>query len=132
MSTKNIGAEAEGKHAVSRLLPKKISLALLQEIFELGLICFTCYGLLKWLPRGYFLDGNIRLQAILNLFQHGTITKIDYSYIGPVFSFPLFLIDKFNNSYRWWLERYNVVLCITVFIVGYVLLRKKMNANILR
>ena len=132
MSTKDIEIEAEEKQSVSRFLPEEKPLTLLREIFELGLICIVFYGLLNWLPRGYFFDGNVRLQAILNLFQHGTITKMDYSYIGPIFSFPLFLIDKFDNIYRWWLERYNVVLCIVVFLIEYALLRKRMNANILR
>lgn len=120
------------KQPARRLLPEQISLQFLREIFELGLISFGFYGLLYWLPRGYFLDGNIRLYAMLDLFQHGVITKMNYSYLGPAFSYPLWWIDQLKNDHRWWIERYNVFLCIAVFLITYLLLRKRMNANVLR
>ncbi len=68
MITENLEAQSQKKQPVRRLT-ELISLQLLREIFELGLIGFGFYGLLYWLPRGYFLDGNIRLHAIMDLFQ---------------------------------------------------------------
>ena len=128
----SIKAEGPETPPARRFLPEPLSPQLLAEIFELVLISWGFYGLIYWLPRGYFFDGLVRLHAIINLFQSGTITRMNYSYIGPFFSYPLWLLDLWNNDHRWWIERYNVFVCIAVFLFTYILLRKRMNASILR
>lgn len=37
-------------------------------------------------------DGLVRYDAVINFFRTGEITPMAYSYIGPLFSFPLYLV----------------------------------------
>jgi hypothetical protein len=104
----------------------------LVEYIELGLIGLGFLALFVCLPRRYFADGNVRFRAILALVQHGTVSNTSYSLVGPFFSIPLFVLDHFAGDGNKLQQRYNVFLCAAIFLITYLLLRKRMDTSILR
>jgi hypothetical protein len=112
----------------SHLLPAK----LLYEIVELCLIGTGIAAMLLLLPRRFFLDGNVRLRAVINLLQNGTVSHMSYSFVGPTFSTPLWVSDRLTGSRSLWQGRYNIFLLAAVLIIVYIVLRKRMDAGLLR
>lgn len=110
---------------------RRLSSRLLLEIFELCLIGMGIYAMASWLPRRFFLDGNVRLRAVTDLVQHGEVSHMSYSMVGPMFSIPLWFIDQANRS-SWWQGRYNIFLLAAVLLITYVVLRKRTDAALLR
>lgn len=105
----------------------------LLEVVELCLIAIGAYVAIFWLPTRGFYDGGVRESAINDLMLYGKLSTMNYSMIGPVFSVPLWLIDHFfNPSSDWWLAKYNVFLVFILLSGTYFLLRKRMDANVLR
>jgi len=103
------------------------------EIFELCLIVIGAYAAIYWLPVRGFYDGSVRESAIDDLMLYGTISHMEYSMIGPAFSIPLWLIDHFfTPGSDWWLGKFNIFLFFTVLLFTYCLLRKRMDAGVLR
>ena len=109
-----------------------LSRKLLLEIIELCLIGMGIFAMIRWLPRRYFLDGNVRLSAVVNLLQHGQVSHMSYSIVGPIFSTPLWVIDRLSGSPPQWQERYNIFLLAAVLLIAYVVLRNRMDASLLR
>src|ERR1700736_2361329 len=81
---------------------------LLYEIIELCLVSIGIVAMLLLLPRRLFLDGNVRLRAVISLLQHGTVSHMSYSFVGPIFSTPLLVIDRLTGSPSQWQGRYNI------------------------
>src|SRR5437660_9181453 len=105
----------------------------LAEICEWCLLGLGIYAIVYWLPERTFLDGNQRFQAILNLVRYHTLSATPYSLIGPLFSIPLRYMDRFfSPNAPWWQAKYNVFLLIAVMLITYILLRKRMDASVLR
>src|SRR5215469_10920651 len=103
------------------------------EIVELGFIVIAAYIAIYWLPVRGFYDGSVRERAIDDLMLHGTISRMEYSMISPAFSIPLWLIDHFFTSGSdWWLGKFNIFLLFMVLLLTYFLLRKRMDAGVLR
>ena len=86
----------------------------------------------RLLPLRVFSDGDMRLFAIYNLVHHGQISHMAYSIIGPAFSIPLAIIDIFTHKLYWWQKHYNVFLLATGMLLAYVLLRRKIDQQLLR
>ncbi len=106
---------------------------LLLEVFELCLIAVGAYVAIFWLPVRGFYDGGVRSEAIKELMLHGKISDMQYSIIGPAFSIPLWLIDHyFASDSGWWVGKFNIFLLFTILLLTYFLLRKRMDASVLR
>lgn len=89
--------------------------ARLQEVLETVLILVGLLVMFELLPHQVLgIDAQIRFQAILDLINHGTLSHMKYSIVGPGFSVPLVLLGKVYQTPLWWAERYNLV----VFAVG--------------
>ncbi len=104
----------------------------LVPIFETGLIVAGLYAMLEWLPLRVFSDGDVRLFAIYYLVHHHTLSHMAYSIIGPAFSIPLVIVDKFTPTMYWWQKHYNVFLLAAAMLLAYVALRKKIDHSLLR
>lgn len=111
---------------------RPLSRKLLLEIIELCLIAIGIDAMFRWLPLRYFLDGTVRFNAVVNLLQHGQISHMSYSIVGPIFSTPLWAIDRIAGPSLQWQEKYNIFLLGTVMLITYILLRKRMDASLLR
>lgn len=107
----------------------------LLEYFELCLLGAGICAMLIWLPERYFYDGTARFNALLDLVKHGVISPVSYSMVGPLFSLLLWPLDRvfplFREAY-WWQERYNIFLLAAIFALTYIILRKRMDAGLLR
>jgi len=134
MRAENTAIERVESAAVSEKQPvSRWSGPLLLEIFDLCLIAIGAYAAISWLPTRGFYDGGVRASAINDLMLHGKISDMQYSMIGPAFSIPLWLIGHyFNSGSDWWMAKYNVFLVFTVLLLVYFLLRKRMDASVLR
>ena len=102
------------------------------ERIEFALIGLGFLALFVCLPRRYFYDGNVRFRAILDLVQHGIVSNTSYSLVGPFFSVPLLVIDRILGDGDKFQQRYNIFLCLAVFLITYLILRKRMDTRILR
>jgi hypothetical protein len=105
---------------------------LLFEIVELCLIGIGIDAMVRWLPPRYFLDGNVRLRAVINLLQYGNVSHMSYSIVGPLFSTPLWAIDRLTGSASYWQGKYNIFLLAAVFLIVYAVLRNRTDASLLR
>ncbi|HLX41007.1 MAG TPA: hypothetical protein VKR42_10750, partial [Ktedonobacteraceae bacterium] len=97
--------------------------AVLIALVEMLLIAGGFY-MLYLVPRRIFYDGDQRLFAIMNLVQHGTVSRISYSMVGPAFFIPFIFIGKVYQSPYWWSGEYNKILLGVGMICLYCLLRK--------
>jgi hypothetical protein len=109
-----------------------LSKKLLFEAIELCLIGMGIFAMFQWLPQRYFLDGTVRFKAVVSLLQHGQISHMSYSIVGPLFSSPLWVIDRLSGFSLQWQEKYNIFLLAAVMLITYVMLRNRMDAGVLR
>src|SRR5258708_21512547 len=134
MTVNNAAIEERETVATGEAQPaSRWSRQLLLEIFELCLIAIGAYAAIQWLPVRGFLDGTVREIALNDLMLHGKLSNMNYSMIGPLFSAPLWLIDHYvDPSSNWWLGKFNIFFLLTVLLGTYFLLRKRMDAGVLR
>ncbi|MGH2479936.1 MAG: hypothetical protein ACRDHW_09805, partial [Ktedonobacteraceae bacterium] len=121
--------------AVHRDTFEEASFRRLREYFELCLLGAGICAMLIWLPVRYFFDGTARFNALLALIQHGVISPVSYSMVGPLFSLMLWPLDRLFPLFgetNWWQERYNIFLLAAVFALTYVILCRRMDAALLR
>jgi len=86
-------------------------------IFFIGVILEFLF-----LPFQFYGDGQVRQHFIVELMRNRTIEPMKYSLIGPIFSFPLMMLEWVSHS-NFWLIRYNFfLLCFASFFL-YRLLR---------
>ena len=100
-------------------------------IFETCLIIAGLLAMLELLPRRVFSDGDVRFFAIIDLL-HGKMSHMSYSLVGPVFSIPLFIIDKLSPVLWWWPSKYNIFLLGSSFLVAYIVFRNSIDRGLLR
>lgn len=69
-------------------------------------------------PKGLWGDGAYRFQYLQLLVQSKpSLSSFQYSYVGPMFALPLYLLDVlFKTPTHWFTERYNLLL-FTVCVV---------------
>jgi len=87
---------------------------------------------LAWLPAKMGGDGGVRARAIVSLVETGHLTPMKYSYVGPLFSVPLYLIDKLLHFDGRLFHRYNYFLLAAGFFIAYRVLRRKTERANLR
>jgi hypothetical protein len=101
-------------------------------IIETGLILAGVLVLLFMLPHRVTGDGYFRFRAVTQLLTRGGVSSLPYSFVGPIFSIPLWLLGKWYKSPEWWCARYNfIVFAIGLFLIWRIL-RKHLNRSILR
>jgi hypothetical protein len=79
---------------------------------------------LQWFfyPFTLFADAILRYQFMEKLIFAHHVTMMKYSLIGPLFSAPLFVLDKLIGS-QYFVVRYNFILFILTTIILYKLIR---------
>ena len=104
----------------------------IQAIVEITLILVGLLTMWQYLPFIISDDGLLRYQALTDLLQHGKLTNIRYSIIGPIFSAPLWLLGRLNQTPGWWLERYNFILFVAGLLLIYMLLKDRVEHGMIR
>ncbi len=102
--------------------------------FETALIVMGIVAMWYWLPRRIFSDGDMRLFAVIDLINHGKISSMGYSLIGPLFSVPMLLLGKFDTrlSMFWLSGQYNKILLALSMLVIYLVLKDHVDRRLLR
>ncbi len=102
--------------------------------FETALIVIGLGAMWYWLPRRIFSDGDLRLFAVIDLINHGKISSMGYSLIGPLFSVPMLLLGKFDTrlSMFWLSGQYNKILLALTMLVIYLVLKDHVDRRLLR
>ena len=100
-------------------------------ITETSLIIFGLWEMLTKFPLMYFYDGMARFSAMQGLLQ-GKISNVSYSFVGPVFSLPLFLVEGWHLAT--WLDpnKYNIFLFIFFILAVYTMFRNHIDRGVLR
>ena len=99
---------------------------------EAALILAGFVSYLTWLPAKQWGDGGVRARAIASLIETGHLAPMKYSYVGPLFSVPLYLIDKLLRLDGHLFYRYNYFVLAAGFLVAYLVLRQKTERANLR
>jgi hypothetical protein len=84
------------------------------------------------LPHQILGDARLRFDALALLLNHGRLTPIAYSYVGPLFSAPLYYLGKFVVDPEWWCARYNSLVLVAGFVSIYALLKEEQERVVLR
>jgi hypothetical protein len=98
---------------------------------EILLILLGFGFMLKSFPILYFYDGIARLNAMQELL-HGTISPVSYSLVGPLFSLPLWVVQKWHPTWWWDPQKYNVYLLMAFMLATYISFRKRIDRSLLR
>jgi hypothetical protein len=77
-------------------------------------------------------DGAVRYRALNTLLLHGTDTEMKYSFIGPLFSAPLWYLGGIVKSHWWWVGRYNLILFLLGLVAFWLIFRNHLDAGIVR
>lgn len=104
----------------------------LRAVFETGLIVAGLLAICFFLPHHIVGDGILRFQAISLLLEHGKLSDIPYSMVGPAFSIPFWLLGKLYMTPAWWLSRYNLFVFAIGLLVLYFLLRNRIDRGLIR
>ncbi|MCX6791863.1 MAG: hypothetical protein NT149_02395 [Candidatus Gottesmanbacteria bacterium] len=74
---------------------------------------------LQWIlyPFQFFADGDVRFNFISTMVSTGKIISMKYSLIGPLFSYPLALIDQIRGNHYWLLHYNYILLCLAACIL---------------
>src|SRR5215831_16560749 len=83
---------------------------------------------LYWRSPGFWGDGADRGNAIMELIDKGRLTPMRYySYVGPLFSIPFYVLDKWFHSNHRLFFRYNYFVFATGAVVACLTLRKRVD-----
>ena len=104
----------------------------IQAVVEIALILIGLLTMLLCLPFKIQNDGFARLQAISDLLEHGKLSDMRYSIVGPAFSSPLWFLGKLYQTPEWWLARYNFILFVIGLLFIYVLLKDRVERGLIR
>jgi hypothetical protein len=119
ISTREARPEAVEGQAVSR--------ARFELLIVAGLVVF-----LLVLPHQIFGDARIRFDALARLLNRRRLTPISYSYVGPLFSAPLYYLGKHVLDPEWWCARYNTLLLAAGFASVHALFKEEQERVVLR
>ena len=82
----------------------------LQRNVEIALILLGVVLLVTCLPHVIYDDGEIRFQMLSALLERGEVSKYFYSFVGPLFSAPLWYLGRAAGTSEWWCARFNVLV----------------------
>jgi hypothetical protein len=103
-----------------------------RAIIETILIVAGLFSQLLLLPHGMYGDGKIRFLALSALLEHGQLSSMQYSLLGPLFSTPFWLLGKWLWTAEKMCEEYNLFLLAAALLITYLLLRKRLEPRLLR
>jgi hypothetical protein len=83
-----------------------------------------------WVASGY--DGAVRFQALTELLERRPVAPTLYSFVGPLFSAPLYYLGRLAFDSAWWCSFYNTVLLTGGLIAVVWLLRRHTDKRVLR
>ena len=108
----------------------------IQAVLEIALIVvclvFALFAMLQFFPSKIFGDGVGRFQAISVLLEHGKLSTVRYSMVGPLFSLPLWFLGKLYQTSEWWCVRYNLIIFAIGLMLFYVLLKDRVEQGLIR
>ena len=104
----------------------------IQAVVEIALILVGLLTMFLFLPFKIEDDGFVRLQAITDLLEHGRLSDIRYSIVGPAFSSPLWFLGKLYQTPQWWLARYNFILFVVGLFIISMLLKDRVDRGLIR
>ncbi len=111
-----------GGRKLKKILTARASSSLIRVRVEQILIILALVVLLFQLKFYFYGDADTRFQALDMLFNQGKLSEMPYSFIGPLFSSPVYLIGKALGSPRAWCGRYNLFLFVLgLFLINQVL-----------
>src|SRR5258708_39821623 len=87
-------------------------------------------ALLLFLPPQILGDGVARFQAITDLLEHGQLSKMPYSIVGPAFSSPLWFLGKLYQTSEWWCARYNLIVFVIGLLIIFFLLKDRLDRGL--
>jgi hypothetical protein len=103
-----------------------------RAIIETILIVAGLLAQLLLLPHGMYGDGKTRFLALSALLEHGQLSSMQYSLLGPLFSTPFWLLGKWFWTAEKLCEEYNLFLLAAALMITYILLRKRVASELLR
>jgi hypothetical protein len=77
-------------------------------------------------------DGTVRFRALNAFLARGIDTKMKYSFIGPLFSAPLWYLGSQWKSHWWWVGRFNLILFLLGLLAFWLLFKNHLDAAIVR
>jgi hypothetical protein len=104
----------------------------IQAVVEIALILVGLLTMLQCLPFQIQDDGFVRFQTISELLEHGKLSDMRYSIVGPLFSTPLWFLGKLYQTPEWWLARYNFILFVIGLLIIYMLLKDRVERGLIR
>jgi hypothetical protein len=84
------------------------------------------------LPHRITGDASVRLEALASLLDHGRLSAMSYSMVGPLFSAPLYYLGKLVFEPGWWCARYNTVIFALTLVTLDWLLEERVDRRLLR
>jgi hypothetical protein len=77
-------------------------------------------------------DGQVRLDELTLLLQHGTLASGKYSLIGPAFATPLWLLGQVVHKPEWGVDQFNWLVFVLGIAAMYWLLKDHVDRGLLR
>lgn len=77
-------------------------------------------------PHGIYGDGYVRFVKLDELLRHGTAATERYSYIGPLFASPLWVL---GDARLWWCARFNVLVLAAGTMAAWRVMRPAATAD---
>jgi len=77
-------------------------------------------------------DGAMRYRALNTLLLRGTDTKMQYSFIGPLFSAPLWYLGGVVKTHWWWVGRFNLIVFVLGLLAFWLIFKRDLEAGIVR
>src|SRR5262245_58260116 len=97
--------------------PDRLHRGIEQALILLGIVL-----LVVCLPHIIYDDGAIRFQMLTGLLDRGELSGYFYSYVGPLFSAPLWYIGRASGTSEWWCARFNVIVFgLTILLLERIL-----------
>ncbi|GAC1389848.1 MAG: hypothetical protein NVSMB38_05360 [Ktedonobacteraceae bacterium] len=106
--------------------------SLLLALIETSLIIIGLIAIGTLLPHFFIGDGTIRFQSLSELIQQHKWSDMPYSFVGPLFSLPFWLVGRHFKNSEGWCEQYNLFIFASGLLITYLLLKKRVNHSLLR
>lgn len=84
------------------------------------------------LPHRIESDGRTRFRALAELLEQHTVSGLPYSLVGPLFSSPLYLLDRIFATSDWWVARFNVLVLAVGLLAAHRLVRDEVDRSLVR
>ncbi|OLC48193.1 MAG: hypothetical protein AUH43_10130 [Acidobacteria bacterium 13_1_40CM_65_14] len=84
------------------------------------------------LPHEIISDAMVRYLALAELVEWHKVSPMAYSFIGPLFSAPLYLAGKLAMTPDWWCARFNTTVLAAGLLVMWLMTRGRIDAGLRR